>query len=191
MKRHPLVVLLGCLVVLAGCGSGGATSVPLPPSTVSPTTEFNPNDVMFLQMMIPHHRQGIELVRLADGREVRGELKDLAAAIEVTQLAEVDSMTGWLADWKQPPTADVNPEAHAHHGGLHATSDELIADVGSASDEDFERTFINVLLGHQHNAVELAKTETAGGINPQSKDLATRITQSRTAQVAQLLKLLG
>jgi uncharacterized protein (DUF305 family) len=186
-----LVVLLSCLVLLAGCGGSGAASAPLPPPTVSPTNEFNPNDVMFLQMMIPHHKQGIELVRLAKTREIRGELKELAAAIEVTQLAEVDSMTGWLGDWRQPPTADVNPDAHAHHGGLHTTSDELIADVKAASGQDFERSFINVLLGHQHNAVELAKTETEGGINPQSKDLASRITQSRTAQIAQLLKLLG
>ena len=59
-----------------------------------------------------------------------------------------------------------------------------MAATGSA---EFEKAFLNLLIGHQHNAVAMAKLEKEGGVNPQAKHLAERIFESRTAQIAQML----
>jgi uncharacterized protein (DUF305 family) len=190
-----LTTLVAGLLLLAGCGAGGTTTTPQAPpptaSTVAETGEFNDTDVMFLQMAVPHHRAGLEIVRLAEEREVRAEVKTLASAIRVTQLSEVDSMTKWLADWGRPETAGDTPDLHAGHGGDHSTSPEAIAELAATPAADFEKAFLNLLIGHQHNAVEIAKFEREGGVNPQAKELANRIFDSRTAQIAQLLGYLG
>jgi uncharacterized protein (DUF305 family) len=115
----------------------------------------------------------------------------LAAAIEVTQLSEVDLMTKWLAEWGRPEAAGGDPHLHAGHGGDHSTSPEAIAELAATGSDGFEKAFLNLLIAHQHNAVELAKLEREGGVNPQAKDLAERIFRSRTAQIAQLLGYLG
>ncbi|XVS62652.1 DUF305 domain-containing protein [Actinosynnema sp. CA-299493] len=185
MRR--LAALVAGVLVLAGCGSTTPTAAPPPVSTVVETDEFNETDVMFLQMSVPHHKAGLEIARLAEDGPVRAEVKTLAAAIEVTQLSEVDSMTKWLADWEQPETAGDSPQLHAGHGGDHSTSPEAIAEVAATGAGEFERAFLNLLIGHQHNAVAMAKLEKEGGVNPQAKDLAERIFQSRTAQIAQML----
>jgi uncharacterized protein (DUF305 family) len=186
-----LAALVAGLLVLAGCGSTTPAAAPPTVSTVVETDEFNETDVMFLQMAVPHHRTGLEIVKLAKDRPVRAEVKTLAAAIEVTQLSEVDSMTKWLAQWQRPETAGDNPQLHAGHGGDHSTSPEAIAELAATAPAEFEKAFVNLLIGHQHNAVAMAKLEREGGINPQAKDLAERIFNSRTAQIAQLLGYLG
>lgn len=188
MRR--LAALVAGALVLAGCGSTPAASPPPAPTAVE-SNEFNQTDVMFLQMSVPHHKAGLEIVRLAKDGPVRAEVKTLAAAIEVTQLSEVDSMTKWLADWKQPETAGDDPQLHAGHGGDHSTSPEAIAEVAATGSAEFEKAFLNLLIGHQHNAVAMAKLEREGGVNPQAKELAERIFHSRTAQIAQMLGYLG
>ncbi|MFI9010698.1 DUF305 domain-containing protein [Actinosynnema sp. NPDC053489] len=189
MRR--LAALVAGVLVLAGCGSTAPAAEPPPVSTVVETDEFNETDVMFLQMAVPHHRAGLEIVRLAKDRPVREDVKELAAAIEVTQLSEVDSMTKWLAQWRQPESTGDNPQLHAGHGGDHSTSPEAIAELAATAPADFEKAFLNLLIGHQHNAVAMAKLEREGGVNPQTKDLAERIFNSRTAQIAQMLGYLG
>ncbi|MBB5959222.1 uncharacterized protein (DUF305 family) [Saccharothrix tamanrassetensis] len=187
--RRLMAVLTG-LLVLSGCGLGGGGDVAAPTGPVSAvveTNEFNAVDVMFLQMSVPHHRTALEIVKLAEDHPVRAEVKNLASAIEVTQLAEVDSMLKWLSDWKQPESAGDNPQLHAGHGGDHSTSPESIAAVAATASGEFEKAFLNLLIAHQHNAVEMAKLEREGGVNPQAKALAERIFQSRTGQISQML----
>ncbi|RKT56511.1 DUF305 domain-containing protein [Saccharothrix australiensis] len=187
--RRLTTALVGLLLV-AGCGIGSGSEVPAPTgpvSTVVETNEFNPVDVMFLHMAVPHHKSGLEIVKLAKDRPVRADIKNLASAIEVTQLSEVDSMLKWLHDWNQPESADDDPQLHAGHGGDHSTSPEAIAALARAESGDFEKEFLNVLIAHQHNAVEIAKLEREGGVNPQAKALAERIFHSRTGQISQML----
>ena len=173
-----LAAALATAVLLAGCGSAD-TTVRAP--------VFNAADVMFLQMMVPHHLQGIEIVRLAPDRATDPEVRMLAAAIETTQLSEVDAMAGWLRDWGQPTDADA--DAHAAHGGMPSTSAAEIAALASAA--DFDRQFLNLLIAHQDDAIQMARAEAAHGQNPAAKALAGRIDASRSAQLQQMLALLG
>ncbi len=170
------VVLAVVALLLAGC----ATTAP---------PQHNAADVMFLQMLIPQNQQGIEIVRLASARPLPASVKELAAAIEVTQKTEIDDMRRWLREWDQPET--VAPQAHAGHGGMRMTSPDLVGALRSAPDGEFSRQFLDVLTGQQQGAVELAQTEngTGGGVNAQARDLARRVIESRTAEVKQLLNV--
>jgi uncharacterized protein (DUF305 family) len=195
MGRALLVVAAAGLLALAGCGStGGAANdgAPLSPGPAAgSSTAFNPTDVMFQQMMIQHVDQGVEIVRLAKTRAVRQDVKVLAAAIEVTQVSEAEAMKSSLTSWNQPIAADMSPDVHARHGGMGLTSPDTIATLGRAPDGEFEHQFLTLLTGHQHNAVEMARTEITGGVNPQVKDLANRIVESRTAEIGEMLAFLG
>jgi uncharacterized protein (DUF305 family) len=195
--RHGTVsVIMVVVLALAGCGTAGRPPAAAD-STGSSTGASLPGvagvdatDVMFVQMMLPHHRQGIQMVRMAKDREPRDEVRILAAAIDTTQSAEVDMMMGWLRTWQQPETP-ADPHAHDAHGGVPATSLAAIAALQQATGADFDRRFLDTMIAHQDDAIQLARMELATGLDPGTKDFARRIDQSRTAEIKQMLRLRG
>lgn len=213
MTRSPIPRRVATALLVASLATTVAGCVTAPPAapgtaaTTRPTaTEptpgparnaFNSVDVMFLQMTLDQHAAAAELTRLATARSTDAEVRMLAAAIEVTQADEARTMSGWLAGWGQPTTPDPGASgAHGRHGdhdGHDALRGSTAADIallaGSPADE-FDRTFLNILIAHQHNAVELARMARDAGSDPQVRDLAELIDRSRTAQISQMLTML-
>ncbi|WP_432986651.1 DUF305 domain-containing protein [Dactylosporangium sp. CA-233914] len=183
MKRFAPLLLAAFL--LAGCAA--APAQPAPAATQQRV--FNDTDVMFSQMMAAHHSQALQMVRLARSKAVRDDVRTLAAAIDVTETDELKTIQGWLGAWGQPPAAD--PSSHAGHGGAHGASPEDIKALESATGAGFETKFLNLLIAHQHNAIEIARMETGTGVNPGALDLAKRIDESRTAEIQQMLRYLN
>ncbi|GAB3438822.1 DUF305 domain-containing protein [Actinophytocola sediminis] len=186
-------LLIAVLLVLTGCGSALTTGTEQPVSASAPPLDgsFNDTDVMFLQMLIPHHQQGLRLAELAEDKGGRAEVREFAAAVVATQTDELTDVEAWLTDWNQPTAADPDPNAHHGHGdGLHSPDDPVaVTALAEAEPATFDATFVNLFTGHQHGAVELARMELAEGRHPDARDLATRIVESRTAQVKQLALL--
>jgi uncharacterized protein (DUF305 family) len=56
-------------------------------------------EVVFLSLMIPHHRGALEMAHLVPDRTAREELRALAAEIIRSQSAEIEQMNRWLAEW--------------------------------------------------------------------------------------------
>ena len=76
---------------------------------------FNDADVMFAQMMIPHHQQAVEMSDLIlDKSGIDPEVKALAEQIKGAQQPEIDTMNGWLKAWDA-----TMPD----HGGMDHGSD--------------------------------------------------------------------
>ncbi|MDW5324685.1 DUF305 domain-containing protein [Plantactinospora sp. KLBMP9567] len=201
MNRFRRTLIVATLLLLGGCApaparTGVPVGVPAPapagsaPASAAPGGAFNETDVMFLQMMVTSHGQGLALVRLAPERAEREELKILAAAIDVTQEAEQRTMRDWLRGWGRSTSADPDANAHAEHGGLPVLGPAQLSALSRSSGTKFETDFLNLLIGHQHNAVELARMETTSGVHPEVRELARRIDLSRTAQIDQMLKML-
>ncbi|MCA2218138.1 DUF305 domain-containing protein [Jidongwangia harbinensis] len=193
MRRRYAAVLIAAALFTGACGTE-----PEPPTekvavqaVVQAEGEHNDTDVMYLQMMIAHHEQGLQMVRLAAKRAQRSDVRTMAAAVDAVQSDEVTMMKAWLTKWSAPTTVDHAPDAHADHGGLPATGPNEIAALRKAKGPAVDTTFLNLFLAHQHSAVEMAGTETTGGKNAEVKALAQRIRDSRTDQIKQMLNLLN
>ena len=162
MTLRLVSLLVACAFVLTGCG---VAQVSEPPNHIT-----NETDVMFLQMLVPHHRQGINIVRLAEGRKISTDVRMLVTAIEATQATEIEKMSAWLLAWGKPMTAD--PGSHAAHGGMPGTSTAELTALRNATDAEFEEKFLDMLIAHQDDARQLARMELAGGVNWEARDLA-------------------
>ncbi|MFD4669256.1 DUF305 domain-containing protein [Lentzea sp. NPDC058450] len=166
------------LLLLAFMVSGCAATQP---DTV---LRGDPLDVMFLQMMLPHHQQGVEMVALAKDRAQNEELRTLAVAIEQTQVTEADTMRDWLTSWGEPLTAP--PDAHTGHGGMRESDPKEVGRLSALRGAEFDQRLLNVMIAHQDDAVQMARWETGSGASQEVKDLADRIDKSRTAQIAMM-----
>jgi uncharacterized protein (DUF305 family) len=185
-------VLVAATFALGACGTAPEMASPVTAvAEIKAGAEHNDADVRYLQMMVAHHQQGLQMVRLAGSDATRPEIKVLAEAVDVTQSDELTMMTSWLKGWSAAETVDHEPGAHADHGGLPATGPEEIAALRKATGGAFDTTFLNLFVAHQHNAVEMAALETEKGANAEAKAFAERVRLSRTDQIRQMLQLLN
>jgi uncharacterized protein (DUF305 family) len=206
-RTLPLAAALVTLAVVAGCGGDPAA----PGGTARPATSAaaaepavaaeggadaagdrrNADDVMFLQMMVAHLGQGSRMADLASEKGRREQLTLLAGAIAATQDDEAATVKRWLKGWDERTTAAGDHSAHAAHGGLPATGPAQLAALEKAKGTAFETSFLNLMIAHQHDAVELADFELENGVNPQARALAKRVQKSRSAQIELMLGLLN
>jgi uncharacterized protein (DUF305 family) len=127
---------------------------------------YTPADVRFMQGMIGHHAQALEMTALLVERSARDDMKMLAKRIDVSQADEIKMMQQWLASRGQ----DV-PDEHAHHA--HGATlmpgmltPEEMAQLAAANGVEFDRLFLEFMIKHHDGALvmvqELFATPGAG-----------------------------
>jgi uncharacterized protein (DUF305 family) len=200
-----LTGLAGALVagtlLIAGCsGSASDTatqsSTSSGPASSSPSAgaEHNDADVAFASGMIPHHESAIAMAQLAADRAADPRVKDLAARIEAAQAPEIETMSGWLADWGAAASSSATESGMGgmDHGDTSG-SDMGGMDTGALagmSGVEFDRMFLTMMIEHHQGAVEMAGTEIADGQNPDAIALAESIRDSQNAEIAEMQHLL-
>ncbi|MBM0260218.1 DUF305 domain-containing protein [Micromonospora sp. 4G55] len=105
------------------------------------------------------------------------ELRTMVAAIEVTEADELATMRAWLRDAGPAATAG----RHDHTGHLAAPAD--LARLRSAPAGQVDAVLRELLGSHQQAAADLSRAHLATATSPQVRELATRVEQSRTAEV--------
>ena len=175
-RRHFVAGAAAVLLLLGGCGTAPASRPAGPAATAAVSPDFNATDVTFVRTLIPHHRQGIEIAAIGAERASRAEVRVLANAIVATQEDEATRMQGWLETWKQQPAAA---------SGAPDTG-EAIAGLRKASGTAADKAFLDLLIAHQKEAIQLARTESEGGRNPNALAFARQVQESRAAEIEQL-----
>ena len=167
------VSFLVVLIALSGCQSGAGgqqppivqPGAPGSPSKVItadqvdalPQPGFNPADVQFMQGMIGHHAQALEMTSLLSTRSTDPDMKKLAHRIELSQADEIKMMKEWLQGRRQPL-----PDEHAHHGnGAKLMPGMLTADemkrLAAVSGAEFDRMFLEYMIKHHLGALTMVK----------------------------------
>ncbi|MEU2658254.1 DUF305 domain-containing protein [Streptomyces sp. NPDC007325] len=164
--------------------SPSASSASSASSAPSATGSFNDADVMFAQMMIPHHEQALEMAKLADGRASDAGIKEIVAAVEKAQDPEIQKMKAWLKGWGRPESA----------GGGHSMagmmSEQDMKRLAGAKGEDFDRAFAELMIAHHEGAVTMARDEQRDGADAEAKALAGEVVRAQTAEITELRKIL-
>ena len=150
---------------------------------------FNDADIMFAQMMIPHHEQAIELADMAlDPTLMASEqVKALASQIKNAQDPEIDLMAQWLDEWEQP-LMDMSVDHSMTMEGMLSV-DELGA-IGQMNGEEFDQAWIQSMIAHHKGAIEMADTVKAEGESALVQELADAIIQAQKSEIDTLELLL-
>ncbi|GAB3958878.1 DUF305 domain-containing protein [Actinoallomurus acanthiterrae] len=199
MKRaFSLIVVPVAAFTLAACGGGNddsgnsmsGHSMPahsMGASSAPSASGHNAQDVMFAQMMIPHHRQALTMAKQAAAKASSPEVKKLAGQIEGAQQPEIEKMTGWLKAWGESPSSgDMGMD---HGSGMMSEQD--MKKLGTLSGKPFDKAFLQMMIQHHQGAVTMAKTEQASGSSADAKALASSIVTSQSAEIETMKKLLG
>jgi uncharacterized protein (DUF305 family) len=197
MKRTLMsVVVLAGALALAGC-SGSEEPTPQDASTVAgaesgdtagDTAAHNDADVMFAQMMIPHHEQAIvmaDAVLAKDGTSP--EVAELATEVKAAQAPEIEQLGQWLDAWGADRSAEHS--GHAGMSGMMSEEDLRLLDEAGAPESD--RLFLEQMIAHHRGAVEMAQTEVESGADPGAVELAATVVETQTAEIDAMEALLA
>src|SRR5437762_8164751 len=83
-------------------GAPGQPTRTLPPSTRATLPPRSPKDVEFMQGMIMHHAQAVEMTALIETRTENKDLRLLSARISHSQSEEIKFMRRWLEARGEP-----------------------------------------------------------------------------------------
>ena len=120
---------------------------------------YTPADVTFMQHMIVHHQQALDMAVLVKERTNTEELLAIAGRIEASQADEIAFMKNWLAE-RGEPAADPKlkgHDAHLHHMMAGMASPEDMAALAAAKGIDFDRQFLTLMIAHHEGAVEMVE----------------------------------
>lgn len=150
---------------------------------------FNESDVMFAQMMIPHHQQAVELADLAlEPASAAGpEIVQLAQQIRDGQGPEIEQMTALLVQWGQP----LDSHAAMGHGSEMEgmLSENEMMELASLTGSAFDGAWIAAMTIHHQGAIAMASVAANDGINPDIKALTAAIIEVQQREIETLQAL--
>ncbi len=146
----------------------------------SDDSAFSSQDIMFAEMMIPHHEQALLMADIAFANTSNPEVLDLASRIRSAQGPEIELMKSWPG---------VDADSHMGHAMDGMLSDGEIADLKAATDEAFDRLFLEGMIKHHQGAIEMAEM-VFDSANAEVSELAKSIIDSQQVEIAEMQALL-
>lgn len=155
----------GTRIMQAGAPGQDTQTISTAQATDLSKVQHTPADVTFMQGMIGHHAQAVEMVALINDRTKNQVLRMLGLRIQVSQDDEMNMMRTWLE-----VRGEKIPGPHSHHepGGFMPgmlTTEEM-SQLAAAKGVEFDRLFLQGMIKHHAGAItmvdELFKTPAAG-----------------------------
>ncbi|GLZ48069.1 DUF305 domain-containing protein [Actinomycetospora sp. NBRC 106375] len=182
-----LALLLVLVGVIGGIEIGRATG-----ETYGPAEDSI--DVGFLQDMVVHHDQGVQMAVWARTNTADPQIRQIAFDIESTQTSQTGRMEGWLTLWGQPTTppggqymAWMGMPTAAMPG--MASADDL-ARLRAATGREMDVIFLQLMLRHHQGGLPMMQAAATGASVPAVRALAQSMVTSQTAEVGTMTQML-
>ncbi|MDT0168222.1 DUF305 domain-containing protein [Pseudarthrobacter sp. BRE9] len=207
IKTLSVAAALAASLGLAGCASttGSGNSMPMDQGSSNPissampsaipsagmtpgaTADHNQADIMFAQMMIPHHAQAVEMSGIILAKpDMPAEVTALATKIKAAQAPEIEQMSRWLTGWN----ARTTMSGHSGHGMTGMVDDDGINKLKSATGTEAARLFLEQMISHHEGAINMAQQEISAGKFPDAVKLGRDIVEAQQAEIMQMKQLL-
>ncbi len=179
-------------------GAPGKPTRTLPPSTRATLPPHSPADVQFMQSMIMHHAQAIEMIALIQARTENKELRSLGERISHSQADEMRFMKRWLEARGEP----ASPPMH-HMPGMDMSSHQMTMPgmlttkqmnaLKKAKGEEFDRLFLKGMIQHHQGALIMVKKlfDTGAGQDAELFNFATDVDTGQRAEIRIMQTMLG
>ncbi|MBA4008412.1 MAG: DUF305 domain-containing protein [Erythrobacter sp.] len=154
---------------------------------------YTPADVVFMQNMIVHHQQAVEMAKLVKDRTNTEELKTIAGRIESSQADEITFMQTWLKERGEPLT-DAMMKDHAHHTMKGMASPEALTALGAAKGTDFDKQFLTLMIAHHEGALDMVEVlldEDGTAADPVLFQFVGDVESEQKAEIGKMDKLLA
>ncbi len=177
-------------------GAPGQPTQILPTTTRAMLPALSPKDVEFMQGMIMHHGQAVEMTALIEARTQNKELRLLGARISQSQSDEMNFMKRWLESRKQPVSMAMKGMDEMDMPGMDMSSHNMLMPgmlnkkqmnaLKQAVGAEFDRLFLTGMIQHHDGALVMVKDlfNTGGaGQDAEIFNFATDVDSGQRAEI--------
>ena len=183
------LVAIIMVMAVAGCSKDGSMGMDHEGHSSMASGDLSSDDIMFLQMMIPHHQQAIDISDLALTKSSDSELLALAKDIRDGQGAEIVKMKAWL----DGANAGMDPGHSMGHDMGGMLGDSELAALKAATGKSFDLLWLKGMTGHHDGAIDMAAM-IENAENAEIKSFGQAIVTAQSAQnkqMAAMIKRMG
>ncbi len=173
-------------------GAPGKPSKTLPPSTKATLPPRSQADVEFMQGMIMHHSQAVEMTALILSHTENKELRSLGARISSSQSDEIRFMQRWLAVRGEPVSLGMQGMPDMKSSGQPMAlmpgmlTPEQMEALRKAKGSEFDRLFLAGMIQHHNGALIMVKDLFATAGAGQDADVFNFATDADNTQRAEI-----
>src|ERR1700682_1565557 len=173
-------------------GAPGQPPRTLPPSTGGILPPRSSADIQFMQGMIMHHAQAVEMTALIASHTENKDLRSLGARISSSQSDEIKFMKRWLAARGEPVfmslpgMPDMDKSGHPMPLMPGMLTPEQMESLRKAKGAEFDRLFLTGMIQHHNGALIMVKDlfDTAGaGQDAELFNFATDVDRCQRAEI--------
>ncbi len=153
-------------------------------------TSYSPDDVTFMQDMIPHHNQATQMAELVADRTNLPELVDVAGRINVSQHDEIQFMQQWLRSrGERMPNPTAHDAMHTDHRMAGMATPQQMKKLAASNGTDFDRMFLQLMITHHEGAVTMVDElleQPGSAYDPVLFEFVTNVTNDQTAEIERM-----
>ena len=185
-------------IVLPGAPGQSARTLSAEEAVEIADNRYSPDDVSFMQNMIPHHSQAVEMANLVEARTNREELVEAAGRINASQADEIQFMRDWLEERGEPLEPKMDHHGGHHGGGHHQmagmATPEQLKDLADSEGTDFDRRFLELMITHHEGAIIMVENLTSqpgSAYDPVLFDFTNDIINDQKAEIERMSSVLS
>lgn len=215
-RRRGVVLVCASALILAGSGGVLAQEAPIfqPGAPGEPSRELTRNqslelgqsryieaDARFMQHMIVHHGQAVDMGALVEGRTTHEGVRLMAERIALTQESEIAMMRTWLTRRGESTEMQGGHHHHMNHemdpnmplmpGMLSpAQMDELAASSGS----DFDYLYLTGMILHHQGAIDMVNellAQPGAGEDPELSEFLSAVIADQSTEILRMRHMLS
>ncbi|MEL6238512.1 MAG: DUF305 domain-containing protein [Pseudomonadota bacterium] len=168
---------------------------------------YTPADVAFMQGMIGHHQQAVQMAQLIKDRTNREELVAIGGRIESSQADEIEFMNDWLAERGEKTVLvgmmegmDHSKMDHSQHAMVDHSqmagmaTPEQMAQLATLEGVEFDRLFLTLMIAHHEGAIEMVDDllgQPGTAADPVLYQFVSDIENDQEAEIDKMSALLG
>src|SRR4051812_8601494 len=185
-------------------GAPGQTTRILPPSTRAKLPVRSPKDVEFMQGMIMHHGQAVEMTALIGSHTENKDLRLLGARISKSQSDEIGFMKRWLQVRGEALSAPMRQTSGMDMPGMDMANQQMLMPgmltakqmeaLRNSKGADFDQLFLTGMIQHHNGALIMVKDlfDTAGaGQDAELFNFASDVDSGQRAEIRIMQTMLG
>lgn len=142
-----------------------------------------PYDLHYIDMMIEHHRMGIDMAKMAQNKASHAELKDFATKMAEDQQKDTEQLQKWRDEWY----AGKPKSEHMNMPGMKMPQMDM-SKLEAAAGNDFDVMFIDMIVPHHQMAIDMSKDALKKAKQAPLKAFARTTIDKQQKEKAQLSK---